>query len=310
MKKTSFIIILIAILLITGCQKTIKEEVKTQTYFSTIDNLPEKLNELLSGAEQNIDCALYELNLEKTIEILDNKSKQIKVRLIMDDENALKKEYVRKDDNGLMHDKFCIIDSKITWTGSYNPTGNNNNENMIILNSKQISKIYEQEFEEMWKGTFKSGKKTNMIIKTGNKSYQPAFCPEDNCEDKVLNELNKAEKSIYFMTFSFTSKPISELLVQKKKQELDIKGVWEERRTEMEYEKYNYLANKGIDIKKDENKYIMHHKVFIIDNQTVITGSYNPTNNGNENNDENILIIHDKEIADRYLEEFERLYKK
>ena len=47
-----------------------------------------------------------------------------------------------------------------------------------------------------------------------------------------------------------------------------------------------------------------------LDNETVITGSYNPTANGNQNNDENILIIHDKEIAAQYDKEFERIFNK
>ena len=53
----------------------------------------------------------------------------------------------------------------------------------------------------------------------------------------------------------------------------------------------------------------MHHKVFIIDNETVVTGSMNPTGNGNSKNDENILIIHDSEIAKQYAEEFWRIWK-
>ncbi|PIZ50622.1 hypothetical protein COY27_06455 [Candidatus Woesearchaeota archaeon CG_4_10_14_0_2_um_filter_33_13] len=48
----------------------------------------------------------------------------------------------------------------------------------------------------------------------------------------------------------------------------------------------------------------MHHKVFIIDNRTVITGSYNPTGGGDKSNDENILIVEDEEIAGRFVEEF------
>ena len=48
----------------------------------------------------------------------------------------------------------------------------------------------------------------------------------------------------------------------------------------------------------------MHHKVFIIDNETVITGSYNPTKHANEKNDENILVIHGREIAGEYVQEF------
>ena len=60
--------------------------------------------------------------------------------------------------------------------------------------------------------------------------------------------------------------------------------------------------------KVDSNSANMHHKVFIIDEKTVILGSYNPTNNGNTNNDENILIIKEENIAKLFLEEFELLW--
>ena len=48
--------------------------------------------------------------------------------------------------------------------------------------------------------------------------------------------------------------------------------------------------------------------MFIIDNETVVTGSFNPTLSGDTRNDENILIIHDKEIAKEFLEEFENMF--
>ena len=54
-------------------------------------------------------------------------------------------------------------------------------------------------------------------------------------------------------------------------------------------------------------QHILHHKVFIIDNATVILGSYNPTAAANTKNDENIIITHDETIAQRFVEEFERL---
>lgn len=53
----------------------------------------------------------------------------------------------------------------------------------------------------------------------------------------------------------------------------------------------------------------MHHKVFIIDEKTVITGSFNPSNNGDKGNDENILIIGSEEIAGMFEEEFEMVRK-
>jgi phosphatidylserine/phosphatidylglycerophosphate/cardiolipin synthase-like enzyme len=48
--------------------------------------------------------------------------------------------------------------------------------------------------------------------------------------------------------------------------------------------------------------------VFIIDNSTVVSGSYNPTSAGTSRNDENIIIIHDKRVAEKFVAEFERVW--
>ena len=53
----------------------------------------------------------------------------------------------------------------------------------------------------------------------------------------------------------------------------------------------------------------MHHKVMILDNKTVVLGSYNFTRNANEANDENILFIHDRDVAAQFREEFDRVYE-
>ena len=53
----------------------------------------------------------------------------------------------------------------------------------------------------------------------------------------------------------------------------------------------------------------MHHKVIIIDDSTVILGSYNFTASADERNDENLLIIHDPEVAALFVEEFGRVYE-
>lgn len=52
----------------------------------------------------------------------------------------------------------------------------------------------------------------------------------------------------------------------------------------------------------------MHHKTFIVDGKVVITGSMNPSKNGDERNDENILIIYNEDLAQQYLGEFEYVW--
>ena len=64
-----------------------------------------------------------------------------------------------------------------------------------------------------------------------------------------------------------------------------------------------------INVKKDKNKYKLNHKVFIIDNQTVATGSFNPTLSADTKNDENLIIFHDQKIANEFVGEFNSLWQ-
>ena len=73
---------------------------------------------------------------------------------------------------------------------------------------------------------------------------------------------------------------------------------------------YDNLAASGLDVHLDGSPDRMHHKVIVVDERVVITGSYNFSASAEERNDENTLIIHSPEIAAHYLKEFERVYDK
>ena len=53
-------------------------------------------------------------------------------------------------------------------------------------------------------------------------------------------------------------------------------------------------------MKIDTQHAITHNKVMIIDGETVNTGSFNFTRAAEENNAENLLVIHDRKLAERY----------
>ena len=70
---------------------------------------------------------------------------------------------------------------------------------------------------------------------------------------------------------------------------------------------YDTFARAGLDVRQDGIDGLMHHKVFVIDEQIVITGSYNFSRSAEERNDENILVIYNTDIAQEFLKEFERV---
>ena len=283
-------------------------------FFCPQDNCSARLVQFINSAEETISCAFYDLGLEAVKEKLLEKEKEIQVRIVMDNDYIKKfnHSFVRTDSWGLMHNKFCIADGKKVFSGSFNPTDNGaykNNNNMLIIESKVIAGNYQDEFEEMWSGIFKKGKPvSNPVVELSGTVVETYFCPEDRCAEQVKKELNKAVREIYFMTFSFTHDGIANILLIKHKEGVLVRGVMEARQIS-EHSKFAVLSYQQVDVLKDANPNSMHHKVFIVDNQTVVTGSFNPSKGGDERNDENLLIIHDEKIAAKYLDEFEKVYR-
>ena len=197
-----------------------------------------------------------------------------------------------------MHNKFCVNETHVL-TGSYNPTKGGHDDSVILVKSKTLVKNYKSAFASFYG---KTPKTTHKFI-FNDHLWENYFCPRDNCQEQVINTLNKAEKSIRFMTFSFTDRDIAQLLERKSKY-IDVKGLMEAQRITMEYNQYKTFTFK---VYLDKNPKLLHHKVFIIDEKIVILGSYNPTKAANTINDENILIIHDEKIAKLYLNEFSSL---
>lgn len=77
--------------------------------------------------------------------------------------------------NGLMHNKFAVIDDKIVVTGSFNWTEaaeNKNRENLIIIKNPEIAGIYKKEFTKLWSASVEAtGKVTRTeILVLENKS--------------------------------------------------------------------------------------------------------------------------------------------
>tara|TARA_Y100000310_G_scaffold268875_1_gene281755 strand:+ start:345 stop:1313 length:969 start_codon:yes stop_codon:yes gene_type:complete len=314
--------LLTLLILITACStanntSSIPTEHSTlfKVFFCPQNNCEQQMINYIDQATV-VECAFFDLQLEDLTNAIADK--QHKLLIHHSYEKHLPKNPIQKltyklsEGKKLMHNKFCILDNTIVITGSMNPTirgATKNNNNILIIASPALAINYKAEFDELWQGTFSGGSPVPYpTILLNNNKIENYFCPEDNCKSHILPLINNAS-TIRFMTFSFTDPDIANLLIRKR-HTADIKGIHESSRKNMKYEQYKNMEKLGIELKGDNTTATFHHKVFILDNKTVITGSYNPTSNGNNGNDENMLIIHNPDIAKQYLDEFERLWKR
>jgi len=313
MKLRTLLIILI-ILLVIGIllidfkknekiDETISENGTILVYFCPETDCNLKFVEQINKTE-TVNCAFYELTDYRVKNILKDKNTQV----IIHYENY--KDFgISRETEGLMHSKFCVLDNNIIFTGSHNPTVNENKDNILIIESNYLSSNYQNEFDNLKNGLHGTEKiKTKYThINFNGYELENYFCPQDNCQKQILEELNVANSSIYFMTFTFTDKDIANVLINKKVDNLEVKGIIESYQGRT-YWVYPQLTEANIPVLLDNEKSLQHNKVFIIDNKTVITGSFNPTSSANTKNDENIIILRQPEIVREYINEFNRLY--
>ena len=127
------------------------------------------------------------------------------------------------------------------------------------------------------------------------------FSPKGGCTEAVVAELDKASNSVLVQAYSFTSAPIAKALVNAHKRGVIIKVILDKSQKTAKYSDADFVAHAGITTLIDAQHAIAHNKVMIIDGLILITGSFNFTKAAEEKNAENLLIIRDKELADKFI---------
>lgn len=126
-------------------------------------------------------------------------------------------------------------------------------------------------------------------------------------QDQILAELDKAKVTISVAMAWFTNETLFEKLVEKQDQGIKV---------ELVIFNDGVNAKHGIDYTKfdavkirSERGGIMHDKFCVIDNQIVITGSYNWSDNAEFRNEENIAVMENPKLATEYSVKFRELKK-
>ena len=190
-----------------------------------------KFVNFVKKSENELLCALYELDEKVLVETILNKSNFVNISIIVDDNYYDEEEFIvlknttinlQNDSlrqsryNNYMHEKFCIRDNSSVLFGSANPSINGMyyNDNVIMeVNSEYISQEFLEEFNQLSINNFGDEKIKNnfssTIYQIRNYSnlddkllgeFEILFCPQEDCEMKLVSILNSSTSSIYFAT--------------------------------------------------------------------------------------------------------------
>ena len=294
-------------------------------YFAPGKRITEGLCNLISSANKTVEVCIYDLDLKEVSDaLLEVKKRGVDVSVVTDSDNrkldAIERlakagiKVVADERSTIMHNKFVIVDSRWVWTGSFNFTENGcdkNDNNAIVLESPQLASLYQKKFQEYLAGNFSKSatKKTVDYGKAlvGKIPVQVAFSPSDGVAEIICAQLSDAKECVYVMAFVLTSEPIAQKLQELSERGVAVHCVLDRGQAKTRFSQSQSLRNSGARIHISPNsKGKMHHKVITIDEDTVITGSYNFSDNAENGNDENIIIIKSPELAKLFNKEFKR----
>ncbi len=282
----------------------------------------------IDAAQTSIDMAIYNLTLPDVGEaLLRAKQRGLRVRLVMESE-AMDKDIPQKlqaagipivgdQKEGLMHNKFTLIDGQEVWMGSMNYTSTSaykDFNNLLRLRSPQLVQDYQVNFDEMFvEHKFEGAKEANTPYpqtRAGSIPVEVYFSPDDGVAQHVTAELRKAQHNITILAYSFTSDDFANAIDDRAKAGVKVRGVFDESQAKSnkggEFENFKQA---GYDVRLDGIPGLLHDKVMIIDGQVVITGSYNFSASAEKTNDENLLILRDAAVAAQYMRHFEQVYQ-
>jgi phosphatidylserine/phosphatidylglycerophosphate/cardiolipin synthase-like enzyme len=290
----------------------------------------------INQATTSIDIASFDFNLKNVVDALAAAQKRgVKVRLVIDAEEGnmdieqtsttsgykalfelgrVNVPYVDGGrSNGLMHNKIYIFDAKVLYIGSWNAAFNDttrNDNNMLRITNTSIISNFLAKFNEMYENKrFGARAQVGAIRPKLTAEGTPVeiyFSPVDDVMSRLIAEVNGAKKSVRFMIFTFTYDALADAMIAQMKKGLKVEGVIESRGASNGELPRLFCAK--VPVRSDGNSGTLHHKVIIIDDETVITGSFNFTEGANIRNDDYSIIIRNKNVAQAFIAEYNRVY--
>lgn len=273
------------------------------------DSIKENTLRFIRESTQSLDICVYSITDEDIISALAQRARAgVRIRICTDDSyrfapiDTIKVVYDRE---GLMHNKYMIADSKTVWFGSTNltPTSLEKHENnVIITHAPKLVDSFQKHFSQCFAGSFK-GQRTPI----NNQNLK--FSPEDDCFDHIMNELSRAKKSIYIAMYAFSDNRIAHYLKVLSSKGLKICVLADKDwNASSIYSDTTEMARYS-HVRFDICDGLLHEKFILIDEKTLITGSYNYTASAQTRNDEFIFKTSNKDLVERFRDHFLDLWE-
>ena len=90
-------------------------------------------------------------------------------------------------------------------------------------------------------------------------TFQVAFSPKAECQNIIVNAIDKAQKTILAQAYSFTSVPIAKAILNAHKRKVEVKVILDKSQVTQKYSSATFFENQKIPLWIDDKPAIAHN---------------------------------------------------
>ena len=117
------------------------------------------------------------------------------------------------------------------------------------------------------------------------------FTPGNDCARTIASVIGEAKNRVWLLGYGFTSRPVLAALIDAERRNVDVRVVLDHSNETGPRSRAAEAVQAGIAVLIDRTVRVAHNKLIIIDEGTVVTGSFNWTTAANSKNAENVHIL-------------------
>ena len=126
------------------------------------------------------------------------------------------------------------------------------------------------------------------------------FTPPANAVTAIIKAIDASDREVLVQAYGFTHNGIAQALVRAHQRGVLVRVLLDKKSASSNRFVMGLLENAQIEVRQDGKHVIAHNKVMVIDQEVVITGSFNFTNSAATRNAENFLILKSEDLAQQY----------
>ncbi len=297
----------------------------------------------IDASNSSIEIAMYGITLPEVVDALIRaKTRNVKVRIVIDESHVYQKDFpeikrIIKEgfdirtlrgsrDYGVMHNKIAVFDGSLLMIGSYNWTNSatlQNCENVVFTSDTAYGAGYKKYWEWMWNYTRTIAQGPSPQTPEGYFGTPPAdprpsinfnglvfpkylFSPKGGAENGLITAIRAAKKNIDVVTYTFSSKPLADAIISAHKAGIRVRLLIDTKMGgESKLAKYCLESGVNIKFRNGRGSGAMHNKFAVFDNKLLETGSFNWTSNAELNSFENVMLIDNASLVNKYAKKYE-----